>query len=179
MKEDINLVPQKKEERKMLNNYFYASLGFFSVMFLLGALLIAYSLIIRAGLGGLTNEEANVRSQLTALSGRIGKIALVNERTDSIKNIISNRDKLTILTSNLLAAIPNTFTISSLVGTDKAIQLAISSNSLADFDNFFEQIVPKLAKNKLSSISSVEISSFSQDGDGYSLSVSFLLSQPK
>jgi len=177
--ESINLTSIKKEEQTLLNNFFYISLGSFIFMFFIAVLLIAYSLILRAKIASLTSHEHDLGSQLSARANKVGQIALVNERATSIKNVLNNRDKLSGVVDALLSSIPTAFSIDKIAADDKLVSIEMVSEKLSDFDSFLESTVPAIAKKKDIGASSININSFGQDGDGYSLTINFQVNQNK
>lgn len=167
--EDINLVAEKENDKKMERIIATSSLVMFGIVFAIAAALIIYSLLLRARLAAIESDIGKLRAQTSAVAVKKEKILAISERIGSIKKILPNRSQLSTTISSILSLVSDTFSIDGVDADSLHVSVSLSSDSLADFATFLSKTLPEIARNSKFGVKSIDISSFAQNKNGYSL----------
>lgn len=174
MNDDINLVQGQSQQKKVEHTLFEFSVGVFAFFAIIAVVLLIISLFLTITSSNLENQTGNLRSELSNLPNK-QKLLIVKERLSQIRTILSHGNGVEESVSKIVAIIPESFSLESVSADDKKISITISGGSLLDFATLLSTTLPDfIAKNK-KSITSVEIENFSENGGGYSLSITFNL----
>lgn len=173
MNEDINLAVKSKVERKTKEMVFAASLGFFLLTFVIGAVMLLYSLSLASTSATLEVKREGLRGKIAALSSEKGKFLTLYERLNSIRRIISGRKKIDDNVDKVLSLLPEDLAVESVTADNKGVSVGLTSPNLTDFDTLLEDALPAIGKEKTLGLKNINVGSFSQRGSGYSISIDF------
>lgn len=175
MNNDINLITQK-EQRPAYSKVFLASSILFGTIFMLALIITLYSFSLKAKAGSLSEDVSRARNRVANYALRKQKILVVTERIDSARSIISKRNNLERRASQILAAIPDSFSIDTMKAGDDVITVRLGSSSLLAFDDLLETRLISLARDKDLGLKKIESPSFIKSGN-YELTLSFYFSE--
>lgn len=156
----------------MYSKMFLATAILFGVFFTLALGLILYSLFLKAREASLSEDIVSARTRIAGYGEVKQKILIVTERVDSARNIISKRNSLETRTSQILATIPDIFSINAIKAENDVITVELGSSSLLAFDDLFETRLLGLAKDESLNLKRIESSSFTRSGN-YQLILAF------
>ncbi len=178
MSEGINLLdPNKKNEnllpakRMQFMNYFAIGLLFIVSV----SSVTLFILISLSPLPELKRQEQGLRNTLAQSSEDMAKLALLDERTGAIADLLEQRtsyDKTIELLQNKL---PSNAAISSIRVDQKTLVVTVESNSLQSLDTFLNGMIGYVQGKE--AFSQVTMTSLSTDAEtnGYSLTVSMVM----
>ncbi len=179
MKTDINLAQKTKAEKKFLGGLLIFSLSVFVSSFLVAALLVFYSLILKSSQANLEQESSSLRGKISALSKEKETLLITSERLSTLRKIIASRKNLDVRASSIVSLIPDDFGIDAIKGDSKLISLTLSSPNLSDFDSLLEEKITDFTKDKNLKIVRINVGSFNQKSSQYSLSLDFYFTSAK
>jgi hypothetical protein len=169
----INLITQREKNRSSYSKIFLIAAAGFGIIFAFAILLTFYSFFLKAKADSLAKDVAAARNETLGYALRKQKILFTSERVDAVRSIISKRNNLEEITSQVLSAIPDNFNIESVAAQDNVVSVRLASSSLLAFDDFLESRLQAFAKNKDLRLKKIESSSFVRDSGSYILAISF------
>ena len=172
MNNDINLITQREQQRDIYSKMFLATALLFGVIFVLALILTLYSLFLKAEEASLSEDVVSARTRIAGYGEVKQKILIVSERVDSARNIISKRNSLETRTSQILATIPDIFSVDAIKAESDVITVELGSLSLLAFDDLLETRLPALTKDESLNLKRIESSSFTRAGN-YQLTLAF------
>jgi len=172
MNNDINLVTQIERRHDIYSKMFLATALLFGVIFALALVLTLYSLFLKARYASLSENVVSARTRIAGYGEVKQKILIVSERVDSARNIISKRNSLETRTSQILATIPDVFSIDAIKAENDVITVELGSSNLLAFDDLFETRLLALTKGESLNLKKIESSSFTRSGN-YQLILAF------
>lgn len=172
MKTDINLSAKTGLKQKT-NKLLLASIIIFAFFFSIAVGLMTYSLILKSQATSLIRKTGDLRGQIASHASQKEKLVIVKERIEAIKKIMGARKNIDTNIALVVSYIPENLGIDSIKADDKEVSLRLSSSSLADFDVLLEEKIPVISGDKKSKITKIELSSFTQKGEGYAISLNF------
>lgn len=173
MSNSINLLTDKKTNKRL--SVVFTKLGTLrfiavSLLFLVSASsIILFSLIAISPLPTLQNQEKTASFTLSQQQGDIAKIMLVNERTDTISQILSKRQSFDTVIDTVRSKMPAGITVTAFTVTDGNISVTVSSRSLALLDQFLNKLIQ--ATNEKKDFSRVTLADLSIDNDSFLMKV--------
>lgn len=167
MNNNINLITQRRERQHEYSKIFLITSILFAIIFTIALSLTLYSFFLKGKAAGLSRDVARVKTKVAGFAQKKEKILAISERLDSTRSIISKRNNLSDRTSQILAAIPETFNIESIKTADNVITVKLGSSSLLLLDDFLEARLPTFAKNAGAALKKIESTSFTRVGDYY------------
>ncbi len=177
MRDDINLVQAQTQQKKVEHTLLEFSIAIFAFFSIVAVIVLIASLLLSSTSSNLDNQTGTLRSQLSGISNK-QKLLIVEERLAQIRSIYSQGNGVEQSAAKIVAIIPDSFDLESISADDKKISMSISGSNLLDFATLLNSTIPDFVKKNKSSISSIEIDSFSQSGGGYLLSITFNLNGP-
>lgn len=175
MNNDINLITQR-EQRPAYSKVFLSSGLLFGAIFVLALILTLYSFSLKSKVGSLSEDLALARNKIANYAERKQKILVVTERIDTARNVISKRNNLETRTSQILAAIPDSFNIDTIKAEDDVITVRLASSSLLAFDDLLEVRLLGLVRDENLGLKKIESPSFTRSGN-YELTLAFYFSE--
>lgn len=173
--EEINLSSGRDDRKKLIKQFLSPTFVFFATVFSIAVILIAFLFFLRVQSSSLIFQSRNLRGQIDSLSIKKGKLLITTERLANIRKIIAERNNLDALLASILNEIPDSFTLDAVSSTTEEMVIVISADSLEEFAQLLHVRIPKMTSDIKLGIESVKIDSFTQNQNGYSLSLSFLL----
>lgn len=175
---DINLLP-KREGLKLENEKLAAVLRKISVVVLsLTALtaMVLFILVVQSPLSKIREKENAMLSDIAKFKIPMSRSIIINERLNSIANILRQRNQFEKYTSAILAVVPASVSLTSLTIDQKTMLLTGSSTSLSAVSTYFDGLVAMQKERNL--IQSVVLQSFSSQKDTgkyyFTLKITFL-----
>jgi len=175
MREEINLATGKENRKKLLGQLFSPYFIFFAVAFSISAVVIAFSFFLKLQSSSLSFKAREAEEKIQSLSKKRDKMLVSQERLASIRSIITSRNKLDSLLSEILSQIPDSFSFEAISATSEELVIVVTSDSLSDFSTLLKEKIPLISSNKVLGVKNIKADSFSQEGNGYSLSLTFSL----
>ena len=172
MNNDINLINQREQQADIYKRMFLATALLFGVIFALALILTLYSLFLKAREASLSEDVVSARTRIAGYGEVKQKILIVSERVDSARNIISKRNSLETKTSQILAKIPDIFSVDAIKAESDVVTVELGSSNLLAFDDLLETRLPALAKDESLNLKRIESSSFTRSGN-YQLTLAF------
>ncbi|HWY79699.1 MAG TPA: hypothetical protein VNW29_05055 [Candidatus Sulfotelmatobacter sp.] len=144
MNEGINLLePNKKTTQtaffRRLHTMRVITVG---ILFIVSvSSVIIFILVALSPLPALQKQEQSLSLNLSQFQKDIVKLALLNERTSSIKNIVSKRQTLDQPLGLIQAKMTSGTTITAMQTDKKSIILTVNNSSLKSLDDFLNGII--------------------------------------
>lgn len=140
------------------------------LLFTVSALSVIFFILI--AFSPLSDLNKQYNSSVASLSGSISdiiRISVVNDRVDSIKKIVDNRQNYDKILDALQSKLPSGVAFESMSINEKTITLSLVSSSLLRIDDFLTE----LSKNndKIVKFSNITLTKLSVDKDTNTFSV--------
>lgn len=172
MNTDINLLLPKDDEtiRKLKK---VKILKFAAVMSLMGIGLISliiFLLIQIINPSSMQKEQDQILRKISQFQERKAKLFIVNDRINSIAEILGKRKNLSKTADILLAKTPNKLLIENLEIDDTIISLTGKSTSLSAIGEFINNLTDMVRKKEISSLTLNSLS-FDEGNNVYLVSI--------
>ena len=164
MNTDINLLGKKK---KHIGGFQYSKLRLLrlvavSLLFVVATFsVIIFLLIALSPLPQLKKQEEQALFTLSQFHQDMGKVAYVNERTDAITKLLSQRKQFDKKLDAIQTQIPEGVTVDALSVTANNMSLTVSSNSVEQIDIFINNLLRAVQEKR--DFSKVTLTSLSID----------------
>lgn len=174
MKEDINFItPAKKQQKQYASLFLMVSGSFFGVVFVIALALVVYSFILKSQATAIDKRVAALRTNIGSFGEQKNMLAFTTQRLSTIRQIIATRNKLDERITAIMDKVPQNLSVDGLTADKDIITIRLSSTNLSNFDDFLEVQLPLITKDTKLGIKRVDISSFSQRGNEYLLTIDF------
>lgn len=178
MNEGINLLdPNRKGENLMPERRMrLIRLVAVGMLFLVSvSAVILFILVSLSPLPELKRQEQSLRLTLSESSNDMVKLALLDERTESIAALLKDRKSYEQTLSLLQAKLPQNAKITSIRIDDNTLIVTVDSRSLTSLDTFLNGMIGYVQQKK--GFSQVTLTSLANDTvrNDYSLTVSLLM----
>lgn len=173
MNEDINLARESQKTKIVIKGLSLVLLATFVVIFLIAFLVLSYSLLLKGRHSALVRQENELKSKISSLASKKQKELAIRERLGNIRKIMKDRGMIGDKVDMILSVMPSGFDIDSINATGEVVSFKLTSTSLAKFDKLIEEELPGLGKDRKLNVKRIEIASFSQTDNNYSLALSF------
>lgn len=172
MNTDINLLVYKDDEsvRRLRK---VKILNFAAVASLMGIGLISliiFLLIQTINPSSMQKERDEILRKISQFQERKSKLFIVNDRINSIAEILEKRKNLPKTANMLLAKTPNKLLIENMEINDTIISLTAKSTSLAAIGELINNLTDMVRKKEISSLTLKSLS-FDEVNNAYSVSI--------
>lgn len=172
MNTDINLLLHTDDEsvRRLRK---VKILNFAAVMSLIGIGLISliiFLLIQAINPPSIQEKRDEILRKTSQYQERKAKLFIINDRINSIAEILEKRKNLSKAANILLAKTPNKLLIENLEINDTVISLTAKSTSLAQIGEFINNLTDMVRKKEISSLT-LNYLSFDESNNAYSFSI--------
>ncbi len=177
MNSGINLLAEKKK----INSPFLKQLPvmrFFAVALLFGVSAASIILFILVALSPIPELQQQEQAAITALSNahpEMAKLAVVNERTNTITKILATRSSYDKTLGAIKTKMPSTVSLTAFTIEKNTVNITVSSKSLLSIDSFINNVM--IASGDKKEFSQVTLKKLSQDNltNQFSATLSILL----
>lgn len=173
MNTNINLLLGKDDESvKRLKKV--KILNFVAFMSLMGiglASLIIFLLIQVINPSSIQKEQDEVLRKISQLQEKKAKLVIINDRINSIAEILEKRKNLSKTANTLLAKTPNKLLIENVEINDTVISLTAQSNSLAQIGEFINNLTDMVRKKEIINSLVLNTLAFDESKNSYAVSI--------
>lgn len=152
MSRGINLIAINKDDkqRSLIGGRLRIfRLSAIALLFCVGALSVIISiLIVFSPLPQLREEEEKARNNLSVFRLDINKLAFVNDRGDSIRQVLKSRNSYDKKLSIIKSKMPADVVFDGMTLVKKRYTLSFSSNNLSSLDELLNSIVVTTGKSR-------------------------------
>ncbi len=173
MKNDINLTPARSTIKRAYSRLFISSAIIFGGIFAVSLILIVYSFALKTRIKSLEQQAGALRSNISQHAVAKERLLVTAERLGIIRKVISSRKQLDIKVTSILSFIPASFGVETINADKDLISFRLASDNLQEFDRLLEEKVPSLTREKSLGLKKINITSFSEKGNNYVLSLDF------
>ena len=178
MSDSINLLDPNKKNENLLPAKRMHFMNIFAVglLFLVSVSSVTlFILISLSPLPELKRQEQGLRGTLAQSSEDMAKLALLDERTGAIADLLSKRTSYDKTLDLLQKKLPNNAAISSIRIDQNTLVVTIESKSLQALDTFLSGIIGYVEQKEAFSQVSMTSLSTEAESNGYSLTVSLVM----
>jgi len=169
---DINLLLRTDEEslkrKKRIRILNFVAAGLLIIVGLIS--LVVFLLIQGANPPSLKKEQNDVLKKISQFQDRQSKLFILNNRIDNIDKILKTRKDISKTMNELLAKIPDNFSINSFEINDQSIILTGESNSLYSIAQLINNLTDMVYKKEI--LKSLTLSSLALDSSSNTYQVS-------
>ena len=174
MKENINLVTQRKVNKRTFRRLFLVSFTVFLGVFLFAFGMLLYIMNLQSNLPPLETRAKQLKDSIEALSDKKEKVLIVKERLSSVEKIISQRKTVDTKVTEILKNFPDNISINTLGATDEKVSFRLVSQSLFDLDDLVNSKIPAFSKTSKIDVKRVDFTGFTVNkSGGYTISLDF------
>lgn len=178
MNEGINLLDPDKKSKRSAAVLKFEGLRIFagSLLFLVStASVILFILVAISPLPKLQEQQHSLEQTLAQSKKDIAKLDYINERTETINQIITKRQSLDTIIGLIQSKLPEDVRISAIRADKNTLAVTTTSKSLKSLDSYLNGILGLVqAKNAFSQITLNELTSNDLDGV-YSMTLNIIL----
>jgi Tfp pilus assembly protein PilN len=178
MSEGINLLDPDKKSKRSGAVLRFEGLRIFagSMLFLVStASVILFILVAISPLPKLQEQQRSLEQTLSTSKTDIAKLAYVNERTDTINQILTKRQSLDQTLGLIESKLPGDVHIAAIRADKNVVTVTATGKSLQSLDTFLNGLLSFVkAKSAFSQATMTELASDDQDGV-YSMTINIVL----
>lgn len=178
MSEGINLLDPNKKNATIVPMHRIESIRLIVaglLFFVSVASVILFILVAISPLPTLQKQEQSLRIRLSQSKSNIAKLALVNERTASIDNVLTKRLSLDQTIAVIQSKLANNVAITAIRADKDTVTLTVESRSLQSLNDFLNGLIGLVQEKK--ALSQVTLSDLTTDetNTNYSITMSLVL----
>lgn len=173
MSANINLLLPKDDEslkRKRKARVLNVS----AIMFVFATVLmsiVVFLLIQAVSPVSIKEEQEDILRKLSQFQGRQAKLLAVNNKIESISEILEKRKDLHLVTSAILSKIPNNLSIDSLEIDGKTVSMTVQSASLFSIGELINNLTDMVRKKEILSSLTLSSLAFNESKKNYQATV--------
>lgn len=175
MKDSINLVSKKKIPNAFHKRFFVGAVIFFSIVFLISAGLIGYTLILSSKLSEVKSEETNLIVEVNQDPEKKVQFLTVRERLSEIQKVINKRKNINTKIDTVSEFLPFDVSLNLVEGDDETISLRVAASDLSSLDSLIEEKINEYVVKQGKGVKRVEMTTFNLNRDTLQYEANFTI----
>ncbi len=173
MSANINLLLPKDDE-SLKRKRKARVLNISAILFVFATVLmsiVVFLLIQAVSPVSIKEEQEDILRKLSQFQDKQTKLLAVNNKIESISEILEKRKDLHLVTSAILSKIPNNLSIDSLEIDGKTVSMTVQSASLFSIGELINNLTDMVRKKEILSSLTLSSLAFNENGKNYQAAV--------